>query len=126
MNLYRHREYDDRKKKMKAKLGFPMNQSTRPKVVAELGQWVNKRLFPWVTRQFRVEARTFVRQDTRPSPRAAEGNNDDVVMAWGIALELYSRYGEHAHDIRKKTSVPTERSAMKEDPRMVALHDPRR
>jgi hypothetical protein len=125
MNLYRHREYDDRKKKLKSKVGFPMSAATRPKVVAELGTWVNKRLFPWVTRTFRKEARTFVRQDTRPSPRAAEGTNDDVVIAWGIALELYSVKGEHKHDIRKK-NVSTERPTMTEDPRPVALGDPRR
>jgi len=126
LNLYRHREYDDRKKKMKAKYGFPMNSATRPKVVAELKDWVNKRLFPFVTRTFAWECRTFVRQDTRPSPRAAEGNNDDVVMAWGIALELYSAYGEHAHSIKKKNTVAQERQAMKEDPRPVGSADPRR
>jgi hypothetical protein len=125
MNLYRHREYDDRKKKLKSKLGFPMNLSTRPKVVAELGQWANKRLFPWVTVTFRKEARTFVRQDTRPSPRAAEGNNDDVIMAWGIALELYSGYGEHARSVKKK-NLATERRAPSEDLRPVGAADPRR
>jgi len=24
------------------------------------------------------------------------------VMAWGIALEMYSQFGEHAHDRKKK------------------------
>lgn len=126
MNLYRHREYDDRKKKLKSKLGFPMNVSTRPKIVSELGQWVNKRLFPWVTRRFSVEARTFIRANSRPSPRAADGSHDDTIMSCGIALEMYSVYGEHPDDIRKKNVMPTERSASKEDPRTVATGDPRR
>lgn len=109
MNLYRHRQYDDRKRKHVSKLGFPMNASTRPKVVAELGQWVNRRLWPWITRRFAVEARTFVRQDTRPSPRASDGTNDDTIMAWGIALEMFSAYGEHPHSIKKKTHIPSSR-----------------
>jgi hypothetical protein len=126
MNIYRHRAYDDRKRKHKSKLGFPMNNSTRPKVVSELSRWVNQRLFPWVTRRFSVEARTFIRASTKPSPRAADGSHDDVVMAWGIALEMYSQYGEHKHDIRKTNTIPSERAAMKEDPRPVGAADPRR
>jgi hypothetical protein len=126
-NLYRHREYDDRTKKFKKKLGFPMNTQTRPKIVAELGQWVNRRLWPWVTRRFSVEARTFIRASTRPSPRAADGSNDDVVMAWGIALELFSQYGEHPHDIRKTITVAQERPVMETDPRLNQNpDDPRR
>jgi hypothetical protein len=103
-----------------------MNAATRPKVTAELGRWVNKRLFPWVTRQFRVEARTFVRMDTRPSPRASEGNHDDVIMAWGIALEMYSVYGEHAHDVRKKNLATADPATRYEDRRPVGTADPRR
>jgi hypothetical protein len=36
-----------------------------------------------------------VRQKTLPSPRAQEGSNDDRVMAFGLALELYRQYGTH-------------------------------
>lgn len=126
MNLYRHRDYSDRKKKLKNPYGFPMTSATRPKVVAELGNWVNNHIFPWVTRRFAVEARTFVRTDTRPSPRAADGTNDDVIMAWGIALEMYSRYGEHKRDIRKKTFVPATLADRTEDLRPVGAADPRR
>lgn len=103
--LYRHRSYEDRKRKLKSPYGFPMNGATRAKVVSELNEWVRKKLFPWVTRRFNVEARTFVRRDTNPSPRAADGANDDSVMAWGIALEVYSRYGEFKHDHKKKVTV---------------------
>ena len=40
-----------------------------------------------------LECKTFVRRDTLPSPRAAEGTNDDRVMALAGALEMYRRYG---------------------------------
>ena len=45
-------------------------------------------------------AKTFVRQDTLPSPRAAEGLNDDRVMSLAGALEMYRRYGSHPLDVR--------------------------
>jgi hypothetical protein len=48
-----------------------------------------------------LECKTFVRRDVLPSPRAADGANDDRVMALCLALELYRRYGHHAHDSRK-------------------------
>jgi hypothetical protein len=70
--------------------------------VSELRIWVNDRLFPYVTSGFLSESRTFVNRPTGASPRAADGCNDDRVMAWGIALEMYSQFGEHTHDRRKK------------------------
>ena len=129
INLYRHRAYDDRKKKLKTTYGFPMQAATRAKVVAELARWVNERQLPWVSRRFSVEARTFVRRDTRPSPRHADGANDDAVFALGIALEMYSGYGDHKHDVRKTQAAPEgfqTRSAT--DPRIAAQSttDPRR
>jgi hypothetical protein len=126
MNLYRHRDYDDRKKKLKTKLGFPMTVATRPKVVAELSRWVNNRLLPWVPRRFSVEARTFVRASTRPSPRAQDGSHDDVVMCLGIALEMYSQYGEHKYDIRKQNVAPVDQRERTRDLRPVGTADPRR
>lgn len=101
--LYRHRRFDRTDAHETATLGFPMNVQTRPKVVSELQIWLKDRLFPYVTRGFLREARTFVRRDTKPSPRHADGCNDDRIFAWGIALELYSQYGEHEHDRKKKT-----------------------
>jgi hypothetical protein len=126
MNLYRHRKYDDRKKKIVSKLGFPMDSSTRPKVCAELGRWVNNRLLPWVPLQFLREARTFVRQDTRPSPRASEGNNDDVVMSLGIGLEMYAIYGDFKHDVKKKNLSEADPADRYKDRRPVGTADPRR
>ena len=107
LRLYRHRAYDDRKRKLRPQYGYPMSRATRGKVIAGLAEWVNKQLLPWVTRRFMAEARTFVRQDTYPSPRAADGTHDDSVMAWGLALEVYDRYGNHPHDRKKKRKVRT-------------------
>ena len=45
---------------------------------------------------------TFVRQKTLPSPRAQDGSNDDRVMAFGIALEMYRLYGTHERRYRAK------------------------
>lgn len=128
INLYRHRAYDDRKKKMKTTYGLPMSPPVRAKVVSELAQWVNNRLLPWVTRRFAKEARTFVRRDVRPSPRHADGSNDDSVFALGIALEMYAVYGQHKHSIRNRQQAPKgfrERSDV--DPRLATTRntDPR-
>ena len=100
--LYRHRRLDRPALKEAGIFGIPMNVQTRPKIVSELRIWVNDRLFPYVTTGFLAEARTFVNRPAGTSPRAADGCNDDRVMAWGIALEMYSQFGEHAHDRKKK------------------------
>ena len=127
INLYRHRAYDDRKKKLKTSYGFPMQATTRAKVVSELARWVNAKALPWVSRRFSIEARTFIRRDTRPSPRHADGANDDAVLGLGIALELYDRYGDHKHDARKTKKAPEGfRNRSDADPRKAAAHDPRR
>lgn len=117
--VYRHRRYDDPSRKFADQLGFPMHEKTRAKVISELSEWFDGKLFPWVTRRFLVEARTFVRADTRPSPRAADGSNDDAIMAWGIALELFSQFGEHRKDIRKTTHLKLQN-------RLTDPFDPRR
>ncbi len=101
--LYRHRPYDRTDRPQSKKLGFPMTMKTRPKVVSELRRAVNEKQLPWVTQGFLNEAFTFVNRETRPSPRAADGCNDDRVMAWGIALEMFSEFGEHEHDRKKST-----------------------
>jgi hypothetical protein len=48
-------------------------------------------------------------------------------MAWGIALELYSAYGEHARSIKKKNVIETTPNAQRQrDLRTVGAPDPRR
>lgn len=128
INLYRHRGYDDRRKKLKTTYGLPMSPPVRAKVVSELAAWVNHRQLPWVTRRFAKEARSFVRRDTRPSPRHADGANDDSVMALGIALEMYAAYGHHKHSQQHTQKAPKGfRERDEVDPRLAHMRttDPR-
>ncbi len=116
--LYRHEDVTDPKKRQKVSYGFPMNKSTRAMVVSELNEWINGRVWPWVTRRFSTEARMFVRQPTGTSPRAEDGANDDTILAWGIALALYHRYGTgHKFDRRKHTKKRATRYYGPRDPR---------
>lgn len=96
-------------------LGFPMTVATRPKVVSELRVWVNGQLLPAVTAGFLRESRTFVHRNKKPSPAADDGANDDCVMAWGIALEMFSLFGEHPHD--RKTAARAKRAAGRRKPK---------
>jgi hypothetical protein len=99
--LYRHRKLNRPDHQESSKFGFPMDAATRPKVVNEIRNWIDDRLLPWITPGLLAEARTFVHREKKPSPAAADGANDDIVMAWAIALEMFSLYGEHKHDRRK-------------------------
>ena len=82
INLYRHRAYDDRRKKLKTSYGLPMTAATRAKVVAELARWVNGKALPWVSRRFSVEARTF---DLRgfPATTAVDGGR----LSWSYTTD---------------------------------------
>ena len=116
--LYRHEQFVDPKKRQAASYGFPMNKATRAMCVSELNEWINQRHIPWLTKRFRVEARTFVRQTTYPSPRHEDGTNDDSILALGIALALYARYGTgHKFDRKKVKAKPRNRPTDPLDPR---------
>jgi len=116
--LYRDEEFVDPARRRKAHYGFPMNKQNRAMVISELNEWINGRVWPWLTRRFRTEARTFVRQMTGTSPRAEDGTNDDTILAWGIALAMYQRYGVgHKFDRKKHTKAPRSRSYGPLDPR---------
>src|SRR5262249_25523741 len=81
--------------------GFPMNSKTRPLVINQIEQAIRERTIPGLPRNLIMECRLFVRQKTLPSPRAQEGANDDRVMAFGIALEMYRLYGTHQKRARR-------------------------
>jgi hypothetical protein len=93
--LYRHRIADRADQHELANFGFPMNQKTRPQVINQIEQAIREKTIPKLTRTLIMECRTFVRQQTLPSPRAQEGANDDRVMAFGIALEMFRQFGTH-------------------------------
>lgn len=100
--MYRHRSWDHPTRPTTVQLGYPMNQKTRAHVVSALSDWINEQLLPWMTPRWLNESRTFVYRETKPSPRAADGCNDDVVMAWGIALVMYGEFGHHEQSYRSK------------------------
>lgn len=93
--LYRHKIADRPDMHELANYGFPMNSKTRPQVINQIEQAIREKTIPLMPRTLIMECRTFVRQKTLPSPRAQEGSNDDRVMAFGIALELYRQFGTH-------------------------------
>ena len=101
--LYRHTIGDRPDNHQLQNYGFPMNQKTRPQVINQIEQAIRERTIPKLTRTLIMEARTFVRQKTLPSPRAQDGSNDDRVMAFGIALEMYRLYGHHERRYRPTT-----------------------
>jgi hypothetical protein len=98
--LYRHVQDDRPDWKQNASYGFPVNPKTRPQLVNQIEAAIREELLPHIPMQTILECKTFVRRDTLPSPRAAEGCNDDRVMALAGALEMYRRYGSHPHDVR--------------------------
>jgi hypothetical protein len=117
--LYRHRSWDHPTRPTMNQFGYPMTAKTRPHVVAALREWINERLLPYLTPGVLRECRTFVHRETKPSPRAADGCNDDRVMSLGIALVMYGEFGDHEHD-RKKTNLKNIRK-----PKPTSALDPR-
>lgn len=105
--LYRHTIADRPDLHQLANYGFPINAKTRPQLVNQIEQAIRERLVPAMPRTLIMECRTFVRQKTLPSPRAQEGANDDRVMAFGLALEMYRQYGTHELRARRKTRKRT-------------------
>lgn len=117
--IYRHRSWDHPTRPTVTQLGFPINAKTRAHVISSLSEWIDGKLLPWMTEGWLSECRTFVYRETKPSPRAADGCNDDRVMAWGGALVLYGEFGEYEHS-RKKKNLQNIRK-----PKPISALDPR-
>jgi len=98
--LYRHVQDDRPDWKQNASFGFPITTKTRPLIISQLEQAIREETLPHIPMGTILECKTFVRQETLPSPRAAEGTNDDRVMALAGALEMFRRYGSHPKDVR--------------------------
>jgi hypothetical protein len=99
--LYRHVQDDRPDWKQNITYGFPISMKTRPLIISALERAIREHALPHIPMQTILECKTFIRADTLPSPRAAEGTNDDRVMALAGALEMYRRYGEHPLDVRR-------------------------
>ena len=98
--LYRHVQDDRPDYRQNITYGFPITTKTRPLIISALEMAIREESLPHIPMSTILECKTFVRRDTTPSPRAAEGTNDDRVMALAGALEMYRRYGEHPRDVR--------------------------
>jgi terminase large subunit-like protein len=99
--LYRHVQDDRPDFKQNITYGFPITTKTRPVLVNGLEAAIREETLPHMPMQLILECKTFVRQDTLPSPRAADGTNDDRVMAVAGMIEMYRRYGHHPRDVRR-------------------------
>jgi len=99
--LYRHVQDDRPDFKQNITFGFPITGKTRPLIINALASAIRDHLLPHLPSETILECKTFVRCDTSPSPRAAEGANDDRVMALAGALEMFRRYGHHPKDVRR-------------------------
>ena len=118
--LYRHAIADRSDMHQLKNYGFPMNQKTRPQVINQIEQAIRERTIPELTRTLIMECRTFVRQKTLPSPRAQEGSNDDRVMAFGLALEMYRQLGHHPNRHRHESRPAKSRHQYAWEKRRVA------
>jgi len=98
--LYRHVQDDRPDFRQNASYGFPITVKTRPLIINQLERAIREESLPHLPIDTILECQTFVRQETLPSPRAADTCNDDRVMALAGALELYRRYGIHPNDRR--------------------------
>jgi hypothetical protein len=104
--LYRHTLGSRPDAQQMKTLGWPTNTKTRPLLINQIEQAIREKSIPALTRTLVMECRTFVRQKTNPSPRALDGANDDRVMAFGIALEMYRQFGTHEKRARRRSGVP--------------------
>jgi hypothetical protein len=91
--IYRHRNEARRDRPDSEAYGMPMNPATRPLIVNQFEQHIRERTLPFVTAGLIGEMQVFVEHKTGPSPRAREGMRDDRVMAAGITLDLFRRFG---------------------------------
>ena len=98
--LYRHVQDDRPDYRQNATYGFPITTKTRPQIINALAAAIREEALPHLPMETILECKTFVRRDTLPSPRAAEGCNDDRVMSLAGAVEMYRRYGSHPNDVR--------------------------
>jgi len=99
--LYRHVQDDRPDYKQNITYGFPVTSKTRPLIISALERALREHDLPHLPMTAILECKTFVRAETNPSPRAADGTNDDRVMALAGAIEMFRRYGEHPLDVRR-------------------------
>lgn len=93
--LYRHVLSSRPDQPLQKPYGFPTNMKTRPQILSLVDKSIRDRSLPYVTGDLLFEMESFVEWEHGTSPRAQEGANDDLVMAFAIALEMYRQKGHH-------------------------------
>ena len=102
-NLYQHTRKDHLDRPIGQALGFPMQAGTRGMVLERLRGWIKQRRFPYLSPGHVDELSTFIYRDTKPTPRAMDGCNDDRVISLALAVHLFDEVGDAPTDpMRKK------------------------
>jgi len=100
--LYRHtQDMSVNAAEQSRSFGFPISSGTRNHVIQNMQKMLRERSLPFMTAGLLGECHTFVTRNKAPSPAAADGANDDRVMACCLALEMFRRFGSHP-DARPK------------------------
>jgi hypothetical protein len=84
--------------------GFTMSMRTRPLVVNKFREYVGDRSVTIQSKRLLEEMKVFVWKNGRPE--AQSGYNDDLVMAFGIAMFLRDtslKFQQHSHDMTRAT-----------------------
>ena len=84
--------------------GFTMSLRTRPLVVNKFREYVGDRSVTIQSKRLLEEMKVFVWKNGRPE--AQTGYNDDLVMAFGVAMFLRDtslKFQQHSHDMTRAT-----------------------
>jgi hypothetical protein len=87
-NQYVMEILDERGNKISDKLGWETNSKTRPILISDLNQVVTERKMIIRSRDIIGEMKSFIR-NSRGKPEAQVGTHDDLVIATGIAYQMY-------------------------------------
>lgn len=114
--LYRHKEFDKTGAKIRDQYGYPVNAKTRELLVQNMAEWMRDQLFPFIPLGLLEEAQTFVHRDKNPSPAALDGCNDDRVMAWAGACELFRQRGDIPETVKRRPRKKAKRRRLPKYP----------
>ena len=84
--------------------GFTMSSRTRPMVVGKFQEYLSDKGVTFQSKRLLEEMRTFIWRNGRPE--AQGGYNDDLVMAFGIAMHIRDtalKFRQRVIDITKKS-----------------------
>jgi hypothetical protein len=102
--LYRHAIADRSDMHQLANYGFPMNSKTRPLDHQPARAGDPRAHDPGDAAHADGAAHLRPAEDIAEPPRAQDGSNDDRVMAFGIALEMYRQYGTHEKRVKRSAA----------------------